>query len=329
MSRVKNPAPPRLPIDRVPRMGSTTPPAPKAERAAPRVETPRPAPAAPPAAPTAGPRLQDRPGRLKLLLVRRRPLLRPLAMLALLAMIGIGIAGAVQSLGRNPGQVAGLDHIAARMGMTVETITIEGRQKTPERAIRAALGIREGDAILAVPLAEARARIEAINWVQSATVERRLPGRIVVRITERSPFAVWQNEGRFVLIDRKGDVVSDSNVAAFAGQLPVVVGPGAPAAAEAIIEALAAHPVLVPRVVAFVRVGERRWNLRMTNGADVMLPEGREVQGLARLAELHASHALLDRPLAVVDLRLPDKLVVRPAPPPGTAPAPPPSARKT
>jgi cell division protein FtsQ len=42
-----------------------------------------------------------------------------------------------------------------------------------------------------------------------------------------------------------------------------------------------------------------------------MLPEGAEVQALAKLAELQASHQLLDRPLQVVDLRLPDRLVVR------------------
>ena len=40
------------------------------------------------------------------------------------------------------------------------------------------------------------------------------------------------------------------------------------------------------RMVAAVRVGERRWNLRMNNGADVMLPEGAEAPALARLMEL-------------------------------------------
>ena len=33
---------------------------------------------------------------------------------------------------------------------------------------------------------------------------------------------------------------------------------------------------------------------------------------MAKLAELQGSESLLDRPLAVVDMRLPDRLVVRP-----------------
>jgi len=156
--------------------------------------------------------------------------------------------------------------------------------------------------------------------VQSAIVERQLPGTIVVELTERRPFAVWQYEGKFVLIDRKGDKVTDSDVAVFANQVPLVVGPGADKAAAALIDLLATQPDLMARVVAAVRVGNRRWNLRMNNGADVLLPEGAEGQGLAKLAELQANYALLDRPLQAVDLRLPDRLVVRPIPIPPTAP---------
>jgi len=182
--------------------------------------------------------------------------------------------------------------------------------------LNAALGIRPGEPILSYSLSEARQRLESIKWVEHATVERRLPGTILVRLTERRPFAVWQSEGKFLLVDREGEVVADSDVAAFADQLPLVVGPGAPKHAAALMELLGAQPELMKRVVAAVRVAERRWNLRMTNGADVMLPEGGEAPALARLAELHTSQSLLDRPLAVVDLRLPDRLVVRPQPDP-------------
>jgi cell division protein FtsQ len=44
---------------------------------------------------------------------------------------------------------------------------------------------------------------------------------------------------------------------------------------------------------------------------------------LTRLQQLQQEHALLDRPLQVIDLRLPDRLVVRPQPAePAPAPAP-------
>ena len=265
---------------------------------------------------TNAPRLQDRPGRWKLMLRKRRRMLRPaLAGGGLIAVVLLAI-GLLHTLGRGADWRERLGNATASLGLRVRNIVIEGRQKTPDGLLRAALGVRSGDPILAFSVADARARLETINWVQSATVERILPGTILVRLTERSPIAVWQHDGKFALIDRDGNIVTDSDIATFAGQLPLVVGLGAPKAAAALLDALAAQPVLQGRVIAAVRVGERRWNLHMNNGTDVLLPEGAETQALAKLVELQASHALLDRPLQALDLRLPDRLVVRPLPDP-------------
>ena len=266
------------------------------------------------AIPAAPPRLQDRPGRWKLLWRNQRRRLRTVALLGGMAVLFLGGLYSVQALGDGANMRERIGDVAATLGLRVTNVVIEGRTKTPQVMLNAALGIRPGEPILSYSLAEARQRLESIKWVEHATVERRLPGTILVRLTERRPFAVWQTEGKFLLVDREGEVVADTEVAAFADQLPLVVGPGAPKHAAALMELLAAQPELMKRVVAAVRVAERRWNLRMTNGADVMLPEAAEAPALARLAELHASQSLLDRPLAIVDLRLPDRLVVRPQP---------------
>jgi len=116
-----------------------------------------------------------------------------------------------------------------------------------------------------------------------------------------------------VLIDRSGQLVANQNVAEFR-QLPLVVGAGAPAAAAVLVDALTARPDLQKRVIAAVRVGERRWNLHLNSGIDVMLPEGHEEQAIDRLMQLQQQHAVLDRPLAAIDMRLGDRLVLRPRP---------------
>jgi cell division protein FtsQ len=257
--------------------------------------------------------VHDRPGRLKLLWrrARRRAGLigAVLAVLLLLGLAGLGLRA-----GGAGGVLAALGERAARAGagagLRVERIEIAGRANTPEPLLRAAIGVAPGDAILAVPLAEIRARIETLSWVQSARVERRLPGTLFVELTERRPFAIWQHQGRFRLIDRDGEVVDQD--LAMAKDLPLVVGAGAPAAAGALLDIVGRHPALLARMIAAVRVGERRWNLRLNTGADVLLPEGHEAAAIARLMSLHQDIALLDRPVKVVDMRLPDRLVVRP-----------------
>ena len=61
-----------------------------------------------------------------------------------------------------------------------------------------------------------------------------------------------------------------------------------------------------------LKIGVTDWNLRLTSGTDVMLPEGHEVAALDRLLLLQQQHELLDRPLAAIDMRLGDRLVLRP-----------------
>lgn len=274
-----------------------------------------------------GPRgVADRPSAMVLLLRRQRRLLRPAAYTA----CGVAMIGALALLARQANPGASLDTMRTRFGRLVNwpvtEVVVEGRVNTPEPLLDAALGVRKGEPIFGFSVEGARQRIETLSWVQHVAVERRLPGTIVVSLDEKRPFAIWQNQGRFQLIDRNGAVVTNEDIGGF-GKLPLVVGVGAPQNAAALLDALARQPALQGRVVAAVRVGERRWNLHLNNGIDVLLPEGAEQAAIERLMVLQQSEDLLDRKLSVIDMRLPDRLVLRPQPEPhpdahpGTAPS--------
>jgi cell division protein FtsQ len=258
----------------------------------------------------------DRPGRWKLWLRRQRKFLRPSGWMVF--GIFVLVIGLVAARHASPGGTLAtlrerLGGVTAFAGLRVTDVAIQGRANTPEPLLRAAIGVNRGDPILGFSVELARQRIESLSWVEQATVERQLPGTVVVYLKERRPFAVWQNQGKFMLIDRNGQVVANQNVADFR-QLPLVVGPGAPAAAAKLVDALTDRPDLQKRIVAAVRVAERRWNLQMTNGISVMLPEGHAVEAIDRLMQLQQQHELLDRPLVAIDMRLGDRLVVRPRP---------------
>ena len=121
--------------------------------------------------------------------------------------------------------------MTAVAGLRVTDVVIEGRANTPEPLLRAALGVNKGDPILGFSVEQTRQRMETLSWVEHATVERRLPGTVVVSLQERRPFAIWQNQGKFVLIDRTGQVVANQNVARIPPSA-LVVGPGAPVGAR-------------------------------------------------------------------------------------------------
>ena len=201
----------------------------------------------------------------------------------------------------------------ARLGLAVADVEVEGRDRASREAILAALGVARGTPILAVDPAQAKRRLESIPWVRAASVERRLPDTLYIRLVERQPLAFWQRQGKLVLVDRDGAVVPSEHLESF-GNLLVLVGADAPKAAAALLDMLAGEPELAPHVAAAVRVGGRRWNLRLDSGIDIALPEEDPEAAWHRLAALERSDGILQRAIEMVDLRLPDRLVIRSAP---------------
>jgi cell division protein FtsQ len=209
--------------------------------------------------------------------------------------------------------------LSAASGFRIENVEVVGREQTDPKALLAAAGLKRGDPILAFSPEAARQRIESLSWVASAAVERRLPDTIAITIVERKPIALWQHNDKFALIDSKGDnlgpVANES-----ASTLPLIVGGDAPSHASSLLGMLANHPDLAKRVQASNWIGSRRWDLKMDNGIEIKLPEEGVAEALQQLADAEASSRILERDVAIIDLRLAGKMIVRlahelPAPP--------------
>lgn len=201
----------------------------------------------------------------------------------------------------------------AKAGFRVEEVLVTGRVQTDGPALLSALGVGRGDPIFALDPEAARRAIEALPWVRRVTVERRLPDSIRVRIEERRPMALWQHEQKLKLIDDVGSVLADRDLGAYAG-LPLVVGADAPRHAPRFLAMLAAHPAVRQRVAAAVRVGGRRWDLRLSNGIAVRLPEEDVGGALQRLEMLAQRDRVFERDIIAIDLRLGDRLIIQTSP---------------
>ena len=236
--------------------------------------------------------------------VRRAGWLAGASVLVVFGLLAVRPVGGFERLGLDVAKGA------ARFGLKIERVTVRGRVHTDTAEILASLGIERGDPILGLDPHEARARLQALDWVAEAEVLRLLPDAVHVEITERHPFALWQRGKRLTVVDRTGRPITDRAVPQ-AIDLPLVVGEGAAEHAAALVSMLASEPDLYRRVRASVRVGGRRWNLRLDNGIDVRLPEQDPAAAWRRLARLQRQHRLLEREIRSVDLRMPDRLLVR------------------
>ena len=248
-------------------------------------------------------------------LQRRRLVRLGVSMTVAALIIGVG-GGLLRS--DSPSRIASKigevsDSVMISAGLTVREVKLSGRRQANQSNIVAALGLYTNQTIFDVDLKAARARLESMGWIESARVSRRLPSTIEVHIDEREPFVLWQVRRQLVLIDRNGETILHEGLGRFT-YLPVVVGDDAPDHAAQLIEALSEHPQLLERVDSATRVGMRRWNLRFDNGVDVYLPQEGVAEAWRRLGALHDEQGILDREVAVIDLRLSDRLVVRMTP---------------
>ena len=216
-----------------------------------------------------------------------------------------------------PGNAAGLGFstrqvfmsTTAGIGMTVENVYCTGHREADPTSILAALEVKRGDPILAFAPERARTRLLALDWVESATIERRLPNTIRIQIVERQAFALWQQEQRLQIVDRKGSTINIEDVPEF-GHLPLIVGDGAPQHAPALFDTMSSAPTILRSLVSAVRVGSRRWDLHFESGLTVHLPESHATQAWQKLVRLLDTYDTQDEHIVSIDLRLPDRAVL-------------------
>lgn len=202
---------------------------------------------------------------------------------------------------------------SAIAGVRLRQVAVAGRKRTPAVDVLDALDLPQGAPLMGFSPEEARERLESLPTVKSATVERRLPDQVFVTLIERTPIAIWQNGDDNLLIDAQGMVLGE--ISSEHLTLPLVSGKGAPEAASDLLMMFSTEPALAARVKAAIRVGSRRWDLWLDgyagNGLQVKLPEVGMESAFNRLATLEKTQSLLERDLVMIDMRVPDRLIVR------------------
>lgn len=199
---------------------------------------------------------------------------------------------------------------AGASGLRVGTIALTGNHHVSREEVLASAGITGTTSLVFLDVEQARERLKQNPWIADATLLKLYPRDLQITIREREAFALWQKQGHVTVIAADGTVL-EPYVAPRLLRLPLVVGDGAGTKAKELLGSLQHYPALREFVYASILVGERRWNLRLKNGIEVLLPETATAAALERLAALDAEKNLITRDLVLIDLRLPDRVTVR------------------
>ncbi len=200
--------------------------------------------------------------------------------------------------------------VTSALGMNLKNIYLEGHRHVKPEALKEVLSLHYGQPLLTISLDEMKREVESLGWVKEAEIQRQFPSTLHIHVAERDPFAIWQHQGILHLIDRQGNVISQGEIGDY-WHLPILVGAEANMAAEEIFTMLHSEKTLKEMVSSIIRVGARRWNVRLNNGIEIKLPETDPQAAWHFLAGMHRDKRLLDRDIRTVDLRMPDRLYIQ------------------
>lgn len=200
--------------------------------------------------------------------------------------------------------------LANAAGFRITSVTINGRKQLTQDEVLAIGGVNGRSSLLFLDAASVRDSLKANPWIADATVLKLYPGALQINITERQPFALWQENGKLSVIADDGAVLEPYVTRRFAS-LPLVVGKGAETRARDFLALVAKYPAVNDQLKAAIFVGERRWNLRFKDGLDIRLPETDVGNALAALVKYDREDKLFSRDITAIDMRLPDRLTVR------------------
>jgi cell division protein FtsQ len=218
---------------------------------------------------------------------------------------GAGQAGALDYAGSPFLRVTG--KLASLIGMAADDIQITGIEHHEPSLVLSLIRVSAGGSLMQFDAGKAKATLESQNWISSASIQRKFPNQLEIVIGERTPFAIWQMDGKHFVIDRNGVAMSGLDAMQLK-DLPMVTGEGANLAAAEIVNQLVVNPELMSRLAAAARVGKRRWTLYLDNGVKIALPEQGIEQALKEVKLLDGSEKILSRGISELDLRVPGQV---------------------
>ena len=198
------------------------------------------------------------------------------------------------------------------LGFVIKKINVIGEGRLPEDDVKKILDFQNGDYLFDVEINLTQKKIEDLPWVNRALVKRLWPDQVVIQIVERQPFALWQYKGKVEVIDILGEVIVGASVSENQN-LNLFVGKDAAINAANISEIILNFPSIAERVDSFVYVSENRWDIIMDKGnIRVLLSQHNLNESLLMLKNLHSQRDILDRKIGTIDLRLKDRLSLKP-----------------
>ena len=241
-----------------------------------------------------------------------RGLIRVGVPLALITIIGVSWYSHADNRAKTTAKWEQIKHdVQQRPEFMVSSMDVSGVDDALRDLVLAQLPTKFPVSSFDLDLEAMRVTVEGLDAVRSARVRVGDAGVLDVDITPRAPVAIWRDGDVLRLLDEDGTFAGYVTSRSDRLDLPLIAGKNAQ---ENMDEALAifreARPI-ADRLRGLARMGARRWDVVLDRDQRIMLPAQDPLAALARVIVLHQARDMLDRDVAVVDMRNGSRPTVR------------------
>ncbi|MGV6839396.1 MAG: cell division protein FtsQ/DivIB [Planktomarina sp.] len=201
--------------------------------------------------------------------------------------------------------------VSARPEYRFDAMQFQGASPALQAEITAALGLQFPISGLHLDLEMLQAKAKTVAAVDTVLISLAPGGQLNVQVTEVPAVALWRSKDGLALLSQNGDVLRYIEDRSQYVHLPLVAGEGAPAHLGAVGAILDELSEIKGDVRGLIWVSERRWDIALSHGRMIHLPENGALQALQQIMVLQQTRGLLDRDIAAVDYRYPARPVVR------------------
>ncbi len=186
----------------------------------------------------------------------------------------------------------------------LETLKLDGRYRSSKEHILSALSLKKDSPILFLDLSDLRKKILIVPWIKNASISRKLPNEIHVKIEEYQPSAIWEYRNEIYVLDEEGYQIEKVSRKDGYDDLLHISGESADINVESLLLALKQYPSLQDRIDYTRFIGKRRWDLYLEEGILIKLPMGDINDALLELDQHLKDYNLIEKGHKKIDLRV-------------------------
>ena len=203
------------------------------------------------------------------------------------------------------------DQFLISNGFKIKNILISGTHNLSQDYLINIINTQNHINILNVNLHTIYNKIIQNSWVEETYVERILPDTIKIKVLEKKPIAIWQNQNGNKLITVNGDVIYHANINKFKNSFPIIKGEKSKENISSILKILETNKNFAKNIWSLTFINQRRWDLHFNQGLIVRLPSQDVIKAWQKIIKLQTNYNILNLRLTEIDLRNPEQILGR------------------